>query len=44
MQSEGDCVPQTELIIIKYEVWIHDQDSVTGHEGEKKEAVLFVTR
>lgn len=43
MQSEGDCVPQSELTIIKHEVWIHDQDSVTGHEGEKKEAVLFVT-
>lgn len=43
MQSKGDCVPQSELTIIKLEVWIHDQDSVTGHEGEKKEAVLLVT-
>lgn len=42
MQSQGKHVPQNELIIIKDEVWLNDQDSAGEHEGEKKETILFV--
>lgn len=42
MQSDGNTVSQFELIIINDEVWFNDQDSAARHEGEKREAVLFV--